>query len=320
MATRSKSFKPSSLIPWLFLLPTLTIVLAFRLAPMLYALWMSLFDWGLAGARKFLGLGNYLYLLSDSRFGHSLLNTIYFVLGVVPASLFIALFIAILLNQKIRSTVLFRTALFLPVITSTVAISLVWKWIFNPRLGLANQALAALGLRPSLWLAEPAGILNLLLGPLGLSLPGAWAGPSLAMCAIIIMSVWHNLGYNVIIFLAGLQSIPEHYYEAAALDGAGKWASFRNVTWPMLSPTTFYVLLMSTITSFQVFIQIYAMQGPVGGNPMGTTRTLVYYLYEKGFADWQMGYANAVAFVLFLIILALTLVQRRVLESRVHYQ
>jgi multiple sugar transport system permease protein len=290
------------------------------MAPMLYALWMSLFDWGLAGARRFLGLGNYIYLFSDSRFGQSLLNTLFYVLGVVPAALFIALFIAILINQKIKATALYRTALFLPVITSTVAISLVWKWIFNPRLGLANQVIGWLGLKPSLWLEEPAGILNILLAPLGLKLPGLLGGPSLAMCAIIIMSIWHSLGYNVIIFLAGLQSIPEHYYEAASLDGAGKWASFRHVTWPMLSPTTFYVLLMSTITSFQVFIQIYAMQGPVGGNPLGTTRTLVYYLYEKGFSDWQMGYANAVAFVLFLIILALTIVQRKVLESRVHYQ
>lgn len=310
----------SHLSPWLFLLPTLVIVLAFRMAPMLYALWMSLFDWGLAGARKFLGLGNYIYLFSDSRFGQSLLNTLFYVLGVVPASLLIALFIAVLINQKIKATALYRTALFLPVITSTVAISLVWKWIFNPRLGLANQALAFIGIKPSLWLEEPAGIMNILLGHLGINLPGILAGPSLALCAIIIMSIWHSLGYNIIIFLAGLQSIPEHYYEAASLDGAGKWASFRNVTWPMLSPTTFYVLLMSTITSFQVFIQIYAMQGPVGGNPLGTTRTLVYYLYEKGFSDWQMGYANAVAFVLFLIILALTIVQRKVLESKVHYQ
>ncbi len=312
--------KISGFSPWLFLLPAIIIVLTFRMVPMMYALWMSLFDWGLAGARRFLGLGNYIYLFSDSRFGQSLLNTIYFVLGVVPASLFIALFIAVLINQKIKATALYRTALFLPVITSTVAISLVWKWIFNPRLGLANQVTAFLGLKPSLWLEEPTGIFNIILVPLGMHLPGVLAGPSLAMCAIIIMSIWHSLGYNVIIFLAGLQSIPEQYYEAASLDGAGKWASFRNVTWPMLSPITFYVLLMSTITSFQVFIQIYAMQGPVGGNPLGTTRTLVYYLYEKGFSDWQMGYANAVAFVLFLIILSLTLVQRKVLESKVHYQ
>jgi multiple sugar transport system permease protein len=274
----------------------------------------------LAGARNFVAFGNYFNLFSDPKFLKSLLNTFYYVLGVVPAGLFIALFIAVLLNQKIRFVPLFRTALFIPVITSTVAVSLVWKWIFNPRMGLANFALKAIGLKPALWLEEPAGIFNILLSPLHIKLPELLAGPSLAMCAIIIMSIWHALGYNVIIFLAGLQSIPRDYYEAAELDGAGKWHTFRNVTWPLLSPTTFYVLIMSTITAFQVFIQIYTMQGPVGGNPLGTTRVLVYYLYEKGFADWQMGYANAIAFVLFLIILGLTLIQRKVVEKNVHYQ
>jgi multiple sugar transport system permease protein len=315
-----KNYKENSLWPWLLLLPVLVIVATFRLAPMIYALLMSLFDWGLAGARKFVAFGNYFNLFSDPKFLKSLLNTFYYVLGVVPAGLFIALFIAVLLNQKIKFVPLFRTALFVPVITSTVAVSLVWKWIFNPRMGLANYALKAIGLKPALWLEEPSGIFNILLAPLHLHLPDLLAGPSLAMCAIIIMSVWHALGYNVIIFLAGLQSIPRDYYEAAELDGAGKWHTFRNVTWPLLSPTTFYVLIMSTITAFQVFIQIYTMQGPVGGNPLGTTRVLVYYLYEKGFADWQMGYANAIAFVLFLIILTLTLIQRKVVEKRVHYQ
>ena len=313
-----KSLK--SVQPWLFLLPALAIVLVFRLLPMVYAAAMSLFDWGLAGARRFMGMWNYLNLLSDAKFGQSLLNTVYYVLGVVPAGLFLALGIAVLLNQRIRLSGLYRTLLFLPVITSTVAVSLVWKWIFNPRMGVANQALQTLGMRPSLWLEEATGIFNLALGPLGVQLPGFLAGPSLAMCAIIIMSVWHTLGYNVIIFLAGLQSIPRDYYEAAALDGAGRWDTFRNVTWPLLSPTTFYVLIMSTIVSFQVFIQVYTMQGPIGGNPLGTTRTIVYYLYEKGFSDWQMGYANAIAFVLFLIVLGLTLLQRRVVEKRVHYQ
>jgi multiple sugar transport system permease protein len=306
--------------PWLFLVPTAIVIAGFRLAPMLYALTMSFYDWGLAGARSFVGLGNYLALFRDDRFGQSLLNTVYYVIGVVPAGLFLALFIAILLNQQIKARGLFRTAFFLPVITSTVAISLVWKWIFNPRIGLANQVLEWLHLPPSLWLDEARGLFTVLLSPLGVELPRLLAGPSLALCAIIIMSVWHSLGYNILIFLAGLQSIPQYYYEAASLDGADRWQSFRNVTWPLLSPTTFYVLLMTTITAFQVFIQVYTMEGPTGGNPLGTTRTLVYYLYEKGFAEWEMGYANAIAFVLFLIILGLTILQRKVVEKRVHYQ
>jgi multiple sugar transport system permease protein len=305
---------------WLFLLPALAVVAVFRLLPMVYAVSMSFFDWGLAGARRFMGLWNYFNLLSDAKFLQSLINTVYYVLGVVPAGLFLALFIAVLLNQKVRASSAYRLALFLPVITSTVAVSLVWKWIFNPRMGVANQFLSWIGLAPSMWLEESSGIANIVLAPLGVKLPGLLAGPSLAMCAIIVMSVWHTLGYNVIIFLAGLQSIPRDYYEAAQLDGAGRWRTFRNITWPLLSPTTFYVLIMTTITSFQMFIQVYTMQGPIGGNPMGTTRTLVYYLYEKGFSDWQMGYANAIAFVLFLIVLGLTLLQRQVLEKRVHYQ
>ncbi|MDI6740248.1 MAG: sugar ABC transporter permease, partial [Candidatus Edwardsbacteria bacterium] len=308
------------LYPWLFLLPTAVIIATFRFAPMLYALTMSFYDWGLAGARRFLGFGNYLALFRDGTFGQSLLNTVYYVIGVVPAGLFLSLFIAILLNQKIKARGLFRTAFFLPVITSTVAVSLVWKWIFNPRIGLANQALQRLGLPPALWLDEARGVLSVLLSPLGVALPKLLAGPSLALCAIIIMSVWHSLGYNILIFLAGLQSIPRYYFEAASLDGAGPWQTFRNVTWPLLSPITFYVLLMSTITAFQVFIQVYTMEGPTGGNPLGTTRTLVYYLYEKGFAEWEMGYANAIAFVLFLIILGLTILQRKAVEKRVHYQ
>jgi multiple sugar transport system permease protein len=305
---------------WLFLLPVLAVVAVFRLLPMTQAVAMSFFDWGLAGARRFMGMWNYFNLLGDAKFAQSLINTLFYVLGVVPAGLFLALFVAVLLNQKVRLTWAYRLALFLPVITSTVAVSLVWKWIFNPRMGVANQLLEWLGLGRSMWLEEPAGLANIVLAPFGVSMPGILAGPSLAMCAIILMSVWHSLGYNVLIFLAGLQSIPRDYYEAAQLDGAGRWKSFRNITWPLLSPTTFYVLLMTTITSFQMFIQVYAMQGPVGGNPMGSTRTIVYYLYEKGFSDWQMGYANAIAFVLFLIVLGLTVLQRQVLEKRVHYQ
>ncbi len=305
---------------WLYLLPALAVVVLFKLLSMAYAAYMSFFDWGLAGARRFIGLWNYFNLMADAKFHQSLLNTFFYVLGVVPAGLFLSLFIALLLHNKIRLAAAYRVALFLPVITSTVAVSLVWKWIFNPRMGVANQVLGWLGLQPSMWLEEPAGVLNIALAPLGLQLPGALAGPSLAMCAIIIMSLWHTLGYNVLIFLAGLQSIPRDYYEAASLDGAGRWHLFRHITWPLLSPTTFYVLLMTTITSFQMFIQVYTMQGPVGGNPMGSTRTIVYYLYEKGFSDWQMGYANAIAFVLFMIILGLTLLQQQVIEKRVHYQ
>jgi len=151
-------------------------------------------------------------------------------------------------------------------------------------------------------------------------LPGWAEGPSLALVCVILVSVWRGIGYNVVIFLAGLQNIPEHYYEAARIDGAGRVGIFRHVTWPLLTPTTFYVLVMTTILSFQVFAPIYLMTGPPIGGPLGTTNVIVYYLFEKGFdAGGNMGYASAVALVLFAVILALTLFQRRVVEKRVHY-
>ncbi|MEW6685666.1 MAG: sugar ABC transporter permease [Candidatus Edwardsbacteria bacterium] len=306
--------------PLLYLLPALLIIVLFRLFPMVFSFCISLTDYGLGGFRKFVVLQNYSKLLCEPKFWQSFLNTIYYVLGVVPLGLFIALFFALLLNQRIKALGLYRTIYFLPVITSLVAISIVWKWIFNPRIGLANYFLGLLGIPKCLWLEEWSGIFQILLSPLGIKLPPLLAGPSIALCAIILMSIWHGLGYNVIIFLAGLQNIPKHYYEAAKIDGAGTWHSFWYVTWPLLSPTTFFVLLMTTITSFQMFIQVYMMEGPTGGNPLGTTRVLVYYLYEKGFAEWQMGYATALAFVLFVIILCLTLVQRQILARRIHYQ
>jgi multiple sugar transport system permease protein len=167
---------------------------------------------------------------------------------------------------------------------------------------------------------EPRGIFELAAGSMGITLPEWAGGPSLALTGIIIMSVWRSIGYNVVIFLAGLQNIPDSYYEAATIDGAGRWHSFRNVTWPLLSPVTFYVLVTTTIVSFQVFSQIYLMTGPPIGGPQGRTKVIVYYLFEKGFdAGGNMGYASTVALFLFVLILSLTLFQRQVIEKRVHY-
>jgi multiple sugar transport system permease protein len=306
------------LSPILYLLPAAIIIIVFRLLPILSSFYISFFKWGLVKG-PFLGLGNYIKMFQDPKFWQSLLNTIYFVFGMVPASLFLSLFIAVLLNKKIKAMGIFRTTYFLPVVTSLVAVSMVWKWIYHPEMGLANYFLKLAGIDKLLWLSESTGVVKLALGGLGIQVPDWLGGPSLALYAIIIMSVWKGLGYNIIIFLAGLQNIPEQYYEAARIDGAGARASFWHITWPILSPITFYVLMVTTITTFQVFTQIWMMTTPQGG-PLGTTKVIVFYLYERGFMEgFDRGYASAIALVLFIILLSLSVLQRRVVERRVHY-
>lgn len=313
---RSKFAKMS---PYLYLIPAALVIAVFKFLPMIYAAVVSLCDWGIGGFQAFVFLDNYHKLFNDPIFWKSLLNTVYFSIGTVPIGLFLAMFLAIFLNQKIRGLGWYRTIYFMPVVTSLVAISMVWKWIFHESTGLANYLLSLLGMDGLEWLGEPQGIISMFFGQFGLDIPNWMGGPSLALTAVIIVSVWKGLGYNIVIFLAGLQSIPEHYYEAATIDGANGWHRFRHVTWPLLSPTTFYVLVMTTIISFQVFTQIYLMTGPPPGAPMDTTTVIVYYLYEQGFDFYRSGYASAIAFVLFLIILSLTLFQRKVVEKRVHY-
>ncbi|RMH71799.1 MAG: sugar ABC transporter permease [Gemmatimonadetes bacterium] len=314
-----KTHRGTLLLALLFIFPASLIVFVFRLVPVIYSFIVSFYDWGVAGMKGFIGLDNYVFLMKDPEFWQSLVNTFYYVLYTVPVTLVLSLIIAILLNQKIKGLGIYRVIYFLPVVTSLVAVSMVWKWIFNPEIGLANYMLSLIGIPRQLWLQEAKGVFQLMLSPVGIDLPRWAGGPSLALMSIIIMSVWKGVGYNVVIFLAGLQNIGEQYYEAAKLDGANRFQQFWHVTLPLLSPTTFFVLVMTTITSFQVFVQIYMMTGPPVGGPAGTTKVLVYYLYEKGFETFESGYASAIAFVLFMIILTLTIIQRQVIEPRVHY-
>jgi multiple sugar transport system permease protein len=273
----------------------------------------------MGGFQKFIWLRNYIDIISDAEFWKSMLNTLYYVIGTVPLTMMVSLFFAIFLNQKIRALGIYRTIYYLPVVTSIVAISMIWKWIFHPRMGIANYFLNFVGVGRLDWLDEPTGIFKLMFQGIGFNIPDFLGGPSLALVAIIITGIWKGLGYNIIIFLSGLQNISQSYYEAAEIDGASGWQKFRHVTWTLLSPTTFYVFIMSTIVSFQVFGQIYMMTSPPGG-PLGTTNVIVHYLFEVGFQGlFRSGYASALAFVLFIIILALTIYQRRVGESRVHY-
>jgi len=303
-----------------YIAPAGCIILVFRVLPIIAAFGVSFYYVMMGKIVGFAGLSQYKMLLADSEFWNSLLNTSYFVVGTVPVSLFLSLFIAILLNQKIKALGLYRTVYFLPVVTSLVAVAIVWKWIYHPRLGLFNSFLEGIGLNPLMWLEEPRGVIDLAVGRLGLSVPSWISGPSLALVAITITNLWRGIGYNIIIFLAGLQNIPNEYYEAAKIDGAGRRQTFWRITWPLISPTTFYVVIMTTIVSFQVFTLVYLMTGSPVGGPLGTTKVLVYYIFEKGFeSGGDMGYASCVALVLFVIVLSLTLVQRRLIERKVHY-
>jgi multiple sugar transport system permease protein len=305
---------------WAYIAPAGSVIMVFRVLPIVAAFGVSFYYVMMGKIVGFAGIDQYKMLLADSEFWNALVNTTYFVIGTVPISLFLSLIVAILLNQKIRALGFYRTVYFLPVVTSMVAVAIVWKWIYHPRLGLFNAFLDMLGMDPMLWLEEPRGIFEMMAAGVGLDLPGWMAGPSLALVAITITNLWRGIGYNIVIFLAGLQNIPGEYYEAARIDGAGRLQTFWKITWPLISPTTFYVVIMTTIVSFQVFTLVYLMTGSPVGGPLGTTKVLVYYIFEKGFeSGGDMGYASCVALVLFAIVLTLTVVQRRVIERKVHY-
>jgi len=337
---------------YLFLFPALAVIVVFNISPVFFSLFLSMHR-GTAQDifKEFVFLDHYRTLLGDSTFWISMRNTAWFALGSVPLTIACSLFIAMLLNRKIRGLSFYRTVYFLPVITSVAAISLVWRWVYHPQRGIINVTLHAFGSSGLDWLYEPRGIFDLfsmwlfdgrcsdlvrtlggyavapvgwILGSVPTSLdwvftsllPGVAEGPSLAITAVIVMSAWKGLGYNVIIFLAGLQNIPGELYEAARIDGAGIYSQFRNVTWPLLSPTTYFVLIMSTIQSFQVFAQIFMLYA---GNATDGSRVVVYYLFEKGFQTFEFGYASALAYMLFLVIFVLTHVQRRFVGEKVHY-
>ncbi len=279
-----------------FLVPSFIVLAAFTYFPVAYALGISFFKWKIMrGDPVFAGLSNYQMLITSTDFWQAIFNTIYFAVGSIPTGMALALFVAILLNRPMRLRSFYRTAYFLPTITSMVAVSVVWMWIYHPDVGLMNYVLGLFHIPAIRWLNDPA-----------------WAMP-----ALIILSIWKGMGYNVIIYLAGLQNIPQHLYEAAQIDGANRWQLFRNVTWPLLTPTSFLILIMAVINSFQAFTEFHVM---TQGGPLGATTVIVYYLYQQAFQQFNMGYGSALAMVLFVIILGLTLVQNKVLGPRVHYQ
>ena len=277
--------------------PALFLIAVFFIVPVFIAFLLSFSDFdiyalGNLDNLRFVGIRNYIDLLGNPLFWTALGNTFYFVAIGGPFSVLISLGAALLIGSKlVRFKTLFRTVFFLPVVTTLVAVAVMWRYLYHPRYGLLNYALDGLGIDPIDWLGDPV----------------------LAMPAIILMAAWKNFGYNMIIFVAGLQSIPDSLYEAARMDGANRWQQLRYVTIPMLAPTFLFVGIITMIGYFQLFAEPYIM---TQGGPSNATLSVVLFMYEQGFRWWNLGSAAAIAFVLFVVILAVTLLQLRLQRGR----
>jgi multiple sugar transport system permease protein len=315
---RGKSGRSEVMLALLFLLPAGGLLIAFQFLPIFYAFYISLHRWGLV-REAFVGFDNYRTLVHDAEFGKSLVNTVWFALGTVPVGIALSLLLALLLFGELKGRGFLRTIYFLPYITSVVAAAIAWSWIFNAQYGLMNSMLHGIGLPAQQWLLEPTGIFQLLLKSAHVKLPDWAQGPSLALVSIMIMTVWNSLGFNIVIFMAGLGAVSKEVQEAAEIDGAGQWGVFRHVTWPLLMPTTFFLVVVNTIRSFQAFNQIYVMTQPSVGGPLGTTQVATVFIFKTFYERTDMGYGAALAFGLFLIILALTLIQFKMAGERITY-
>lgn len=281
--------KKEACLGWLFVSPALIGFSIFTFGSILYSLYLSFTDYNLLSKPNWIGFSNYIQAFTKDKYFYPYFgNTLYFVVTLVPIVLVISLGLALLINKKVgRLANAYRAALFIPSITSTVAVSMVWLWIFNPDMGILNNILTAIGLNNlPMWLGDPT-----------------WSKP-----ALVIMRVWQMSGYYMLMFLAGLQTIPNTLYEAAAIDGASAWQRMTRITIPMLSNTTFVVAIMLVIEAFNMFESIFVM---TQGGPVGSTSTIMYYIYEQGFSNYNMGYASALAWIFFAIILVVTLIQYR---------
>lgn len=288
-------------ISYLFIALPFTLFFIFQLAPLFMSFFWSFTKYDVVHSPQFVGLANYKAILfNDPLFWKALGNTCLYVVGVVPIGVTLSLLLAVAIDQKIKFKNFFKSIFFLPTVTAIVAVSVIWKWMYaGEKYGLINFFLMKFGVQPIDWLASPT-----------------WVLPS-----IIIMSIWAGLGYSMILFLAGLQTIPHVMYEAAEIDGAGFWRKFFHVTLPLLKPTIVFVTMMSFIFSFQVFEQVYIMTGGQGGigGVLNSALTIVAYLYDKGFRLRQMGYASALAYIIFSIIFVLTMVNKRLMRSNIEY-
>ena len=296
MSLRSVRSFQSQLTIWLFLLPALLPLSLFWIWPMFYSIYISFTDWDyISPVYEFVGLSNYTDLLTDPSFYQVLLNTLYFSIGTVIPTMVFGLFLALLLKSKLLGIGIYRTILFSPWITPTVAISIVWSWIFEPRVGMANWLLDLLSLPKLEWASSTT-----------------WAMP-----VIIIVSIWKGVGWAVIFYLEALHRVPQELYESAEMDGASGWKKFTSVTLPMISPTSFFLCMVLTIDALQAYDQIQIL---TQGGPAGSTRTILYYYYQAAFEQFNMGQATAVSTILLLITGFLAFIQFMMSKRWVHYQ
>ncbi len=301
---------------YLFLLPAFAVLAMFEFFPIFFGLRISMCDWRVTGCAQFIGLANYVRAFNDPEMWHSLEVTATYSIISVPLQLGLALVLAYLLFQKIRAKSLYRVLFFMPYITPTVASAAVWAFLYSPDNGLINLVLGALGINGPKWLGEPSGIFQLIAQAAGSHLPDWAAGPSLALVSLIIFTTWVFVGFDMTIFLAGLGNIPAELYEAARIDGADGWQLFRRITIPLLSPTTFFLVILSVIGSFKAFNHIYVM---TQGGPGNATTVSSILIFNQMYQYNRYGYSAALSFVLFAVILALTVAQNRVGGQRVVY-
>lgn len=290
------NFKQTQTAAYFFLAPAISAIFIFFFLPVIAAFIISFTDFdiyalGNFSSVRFIGFKNYIKLFEDPLFYTALKNTFYFVIVAGPLSIAVSLGAALLLNSKlIKYKAIFRLSYFIPVVTTLVAVAIVWRFIYHPKFGIINYLLGLIGVSPIDWLGEPAT----------------------AMPAIILMSVWKGFGYNMIIFIAGLQNIPEDLYEAASIEGATGWQKFKSITLPMLAPTTLFISIITMIGYFQLFAEPYVM---TQGGPLNSTLSIVQFMYQEGFRWWNMGYSASIAFVLFFIIFIGTVIQFKIQKS-----
>ncbi|GIN71431.1 sugar ABC transporter permease [Bacillus sp. J14TS2] len=279
---------------YFFLTPQLIGLLAFSVVPLVFAFVLSFTDWDGFGTKNFVGFSNFISQFQNRVFWKAIWNTALYTILYVPIGIAISLLLAITLNN-IKGKELYRVFFFMPVVTSSVSVGVIWMWILNGDFGILNQVLEVIGIQGPQWLTDTKWV----------------------MISIAMLSIWWQVGYNMVIFLAGLQGVSKSYYEAAQIDGASKWQQFRHITLPLISPTTFFVSIMAIISSFQVFDQAFVM---TSGGPAKASYTLVYHIYETAFVNFRMGESSAVAMILFVIILIFTLIQFGASKRWVHYE
>lgn len=286
--------RKEGLVAAVMVAPNLVGLLIFMVVPTVISILMSFTDWNLLNTSSFIGLANFKEAFSDPLFWKTLKNTVVYVFWKVPFNIFISLILAVLINQRMYGRTFFRAILFLPMIASSVSVALLWQPLFDMSSGMLNKILTTIGLHPSTWIYDP----------------------KTSMMSVVIVALWKEIGYYMVMFLAGLQSIPSTYYEAASIDGASAARKFLFITIPLISPTTFFVMIISIIGSFQIFDLTTVL---TAGGPSNSTNTLIMYVYQAGFRFFRMGYASALSTILFVIVLIFTIIQDKLSKKWVFY-